>query len=132
MTSELQRQKAAETARANFTKHPRWTDADGVSQPFSKHPYYDICRHLLDRSQREARCQPDPDFRYYPEICEAWQDLPTFVLELGVTAGVRPRRHSRLRRVFLDEPLGPGNAEWWEPQLTRRQRYFVFRGGHLA
>lgn len=133
MATDFQRQRAAETALANFAKHQRWTDAEGISRPLSAHRDYDICRRLSDRSQREASEQPDPALRIYPAICEAWRlDLRTFVLELGVTAGVRPKRYYRLRAPFPDEPLGPGNAEWYEPPLSRRQYYFVKRGGHLA
>lgn len=132
MATDFQRQRAAETARANFVRHPTWTDAKGESQPLSKHPDYDICRRLIDRSQRKARHPHDPYLLCYPEICTAWLDLPTFVLELGSTAGERPKRHFRLRALFPDEPLGPGNAEWYEPPLSRRQHYFVKRGGHLG
>lgn len=128
MDPEERRRRQAEMARRNFTKYEPWIDPDGQRRALSTHPYYDICRRLISRGLAE---QPDPDFRFYPEICDRWLDLRTFVLELEDTAGPRPNLRAWLVPLVPAFSLGPDNAYWYVRPLTRKQRYFVMRGGVL-
>jgi len=116
------RNRRAETASRNFTTHPRWIDADGVSCALTKHGLYATWRGMVDR------CHIGRSDRWYRygergiEVYKPWRhDLATFVREVEARIGPRPPGRT-LDRIDNDGNYEPGNVKWstrWEQAANR-------------
>jgi hypothetical protein len=116
--NERQRVVAAQTARENFTRYPRWEDpATGELKALSLNPFYDICRKVQDLAEGEAAL-----FAIVPEWAGR-QGLFAFVSYCYASLPARPTPFHVLRTIDGTELLAPSNVRWEFVAPSRKQLY---------
>ncbi len=93
----------AEVARENFSIYLRHEDENGISQPFSKHPNYEITRSTRREYPAEA-------------FCDEWQEHYDFAIGVAAVIGTKPGKHYRLEVIEPGQQFAPDTVLWWFEQ----------------
>lgn len=122
MKSDRQRRTAAETLRRIASKHPRWIDANGVSQPMYKHPLYYVHKGMMQRCTVDATYSR---FESYGgrgiQVHEPWHSIGVFIAYIEEKLPER-KPGDTLDRTDNDGNYEPGNVRWADALQQARNR----------